>query len=213
VPRPEFDPDKHCGAHPGSPKGPCRAEKGAGTDHKGYGRCRHHGGRTPNGRVAAQGEIAREAVITYGLPRHIPPAQALLEEVARTAGAIDWLRIQIERVGGDRPENLILGTMVRRTTSELTGRTETTEVSATLHPWLKLYREERKHLVAVSAAAVQAGAIQRQVDLAERTGAVIAETLTAVLADLQLTAEQRAVAQEAVPRRLRLLAGRLDTPA
>lgn len=75
----EFDPDKHCGAHPDSPKGPCCAVKGWGTDHPNAGRCRHHGGNTPSGRAYGQREVAQAEARRFALPVDVDPSTALLQ--------------------------------------------------------------------------------------------------------------------------------------
>lgn len=206
-----FDPEYHCGAHPDAERGPCRARKGAGTNHVGVGRCRWHGGASPNAVAAAQEaqarQMARDAVVAYGLPRDIDPAQALLEEVARTAGTIDWLRMQIERVAGERPENLILGTQGVKRSSGPLGDVTVTEVGPGIHLWLKLYQEERRHLVRVCATALAAGVEERRVRLAEQQGSLLASVIRAVLADLDLTPAQQSRVGEVVPRHLRAVSG------
>src|SRR5689334_20738736 len=57
--------------------------------------CPRHGGSAPQVVAAAKRrrdeETARQAVATYGLPRQVPPDVALLEEVHRTAGHVEWL--------------------------------------------------------------------------------------------------------------------------
>ena len=70
---------------------PCKRPAGHGTNHVGVGSCRLHSGNTPNGIVSAQRKIAAQAVGMFGLPREIPPQEALMEEVYRTAGAVQWL--------------------------------------------------------------------------------------------------------------------------
>lgn len=206
-----YDPDKHCGAHPDAEEGPCRLPKGWGTDHKGSGNCRKHGGNTPNGVAHARHEqaraIAQQAVVTLGLARDIDPAQALLEEIARTAGLIDWLRLQIERVAGDRPENLVAGTRMVKQVSGPLGDVRTTEVGPGLNEWVKLYQSERRHLVRVCATALQAGVEERRVRLAEQHGSLVAVVIRGILGDLNLTPDQLARVGEIVPRHLRAIDG------
>ena len=119
--------------------------------------CRVHGGTAQQVRQRAAARAAEEkaerAVVTYGLPREIDPAAALLEEVHRTAGHVAWLAAKIRELDDD----------------DLTwGVTQETEKTATLVPgtdtksaarpsvWLELYHRERKHLVRVSKAAMDA---------------------------------------------------------
>jgi hypothetical protein len=77
--------------------GPCQRPAGWGTDHVGYGRCRLHGGTTPNHVRAAQRQQAAETVASLGLRRDVDPNTAWLEEVHRAAGHVAWLG---EVVGG-----------------------------------------------------------------------------------------------------------------
>lgn len=210
-----FDPDRHCGAHPDSPKGPCRAPKGRGTDHPGYGRCKHHGGNTPNGRVSglramADDQMAAAAArveFRRGISRHVDPAQALLEEIARTAGVVDWLGDQVERVVGERVDNLVMGTRGIKRKQAPDGDTTLTEVGPLVHEWFKLWQVERRHLVRVCAETLRAGVEERRVRLAEQQGSLLAGVIRGILGDLDLTAAQQARVPDVVPRHLRMVSG------
>lgn len=199
-----YDPDRDCGAHPDAPKGPCRAAKGSGTNHKGFGRCRHHGGNTPNGQQFARKERAVDAVRTYGLPMEIDPADALLQEVHRTAGAVAWLEEQVRALD---PDALVWGRTKYRTGRSVDGPVDLTDEAAAVNIWLQLYRDERAHLVKVCTAAISAGVEERRVRIAEQHGTLLASVIRAVLDDLQLTETQRARVAEVVPRHLRAVAG------
>src|SRR5689334_835242 len=83
------DPTKCCGAN--TPDGPCGHWKGFRTNHPGFGRCYRHGGNTRNHQVAANKEIVKWRMRTYGNARVISPEEALKEEVWRTAGHVQWL--------------------------------------------------------------------------------------------------------------------------
>lgn len=85
-----------CGARDRS-GGPCQRPAGWGTDHAGYGRCKLHGGKTPNHQRAARRQQAAEAVASLGLRRDVDPNTALLEEAHGAAGHVAWLA---EGVGG-----------------------------------------------------------------------------------------------------------------
>jgi len=140
--------------------------------------CRVHGGTAQQVRQRAAARAAEEkaerAVVTYGLPREIDPAAALLEEVHRTAGHVAWLAAKIRELDDD----------------DLTwGVTQETEKTATLVPgtdtksaarpsvWLELYHRERKHLVRVSKAAMDAGISERLVRLAEQQGTMLVDVI------------------------------------
>ncbi len=163
-----------CGARKTNGKGDCTRPAGWGTDHPGIGRCKWHGGCTPNHKKAVQRELATRAVETYGLPREIEPHEALLEEIHRTAGHVSWLELQVRQ---HDPESLVWGT----TKSIEHG---VTEEAAKPSVWVELYQTERRHLVAVCKAAIAAGIAERQVKLAEQQGALIAQVIRGVLEDL-----------------------------
>ncbi len=77
---------------------------------KGANRCRFHGGAAPQVKAAAKRRLAveqaAEALKTFGLPRTVDPRDALLEEVYRTAGAVDWLHQQVQAL---TPDEVIWG--------------------------------------------------------------------------------------------------------
>ena len=144
----------------------------------------------------AQAEIARQAVVTYGLPREVDPAQALLEEVHRTAGHVAWLGALVAALEQDD--------LKQRDVVSKAGMTLVWEKPAV---WLELYAQERAHLARVAKSAIDAGIAERQVRLAESQGALVAEVITLILEDLGLSSEQRARVPEVVPRRLRAIGG------
>lgn len=193
-----------CGAaRRGGSGSPCTRPAGWGTEHPGIGRCKLHGGNTRNHVVKAQRDIAARAVQTFGLPRTVDPRDALLEEVYRTAGAVDWLHQQVQAL---TPDEVIWGRteLVERQAGEFPG-TDTT-FSAQAHAWVRLWQEERRHLVAVTKAAIAAGIEERKVRIAEQQGALLADVIRRILGDLDLNAEQQARVSEVVPRHLRAVA-------
>lgn len=186
--------------------GKCTRPAGWGTGHAGTGRCKLHGGSTPTHEKAGQKALAAEAVKTFGLPREVDPRDALLEEVYRTAGAVDWLHQQVQAL---TPDDVIWGRTeeVARDSGEFPG-TDTT-YSAAAHAWVRLWQEERKHLLAVVKAAIAAGIEERKVRLAEQQGALLSDVIKRILGDLGLTVEQQKRAPEVVVKHLRAVAGGL----
>lgn len=150
-------------------------------------------------RVRAREQGARAMVDTYGLPVEVTPEQAILAEVHRTAGHIAWLEQQIRALD---PEALIWGVTRVKEGGEDRGTTE----EAGVHVWLKLYQAERAHLAKVAADAIRVGIEARQVKLAEEHGSLVAQAIRGILADLKLTAAQRALVPTIVPQHLRALA-------
>lgn len=195
-------PDGHgrCGATSRSGNS-CRKPAGWGTDHVGHGTCKLHGGNTPTHRAFAGKAIAAEAVRTYGLPREVDPRDALLEEVHRTAGAVDWLRGQVEALTADA---VTWGVTEEKSSTGKDGDSRTE--AAAVNTWVQLYQQERRHLVDVCKAAISAGIEERRVRLAEQQGALLAGVIRGILGDLELTPAQAARVSEVVPRHLRAMA-------
>lgn len=216
------DRDRYCSARKRQGTGNCHRPAGWGTTHPGTGRCKLHGGNTPDHNTAAKMEIARRAVVTYGLPREVAPDVALLEEVHRSAGHVEWLAGVVAAM---EPKDLVWGIteQVDKQATEF-GGVDTTH-KAVPNVWLTLYQQERKHLADVCKAALAAGIAERQVKLAEQQGALMAEAvrriadglLAAVLHLLDEELQHKAATAvrqqwpawlgDIVPRELRAVAG------
>lgn len=165
--------------------------------------CVTHGGRAPQVRAAATARLAAAAaaadVATYGARRDIDPAEALLEEVQWSAGHVAWLRA---RVGELDAKALAMGVAEQRVSAD---GSKVVVIRAQANVWVDLYERERRHLVAVCAAALRAGIEDRTVRLAERQGELLAVVIRGVLTDLDLSAAQQARVAEVVPRHLRAI--------
>jgi hypothetical protein len=166
----------------------CRRPAGWGTNHPGHGPCKLHGGSTPNHAKAAQREAASDAVATYGLPREVEPAQALLEEVHRTAGHVAWLA---QVINAGTPGDL----------------SQWSEAGRKPSVFVDLYQGERAHLARVAKSALDAGIAERQVRMAEAQGELLAGVIRRVLDALDLTPEQAARVPQIVPAELRAILG------
>lgn len=148
-------------------------------------------------------EKARKAVVTLGLPRAVSPADALLEEVHRTAGHVEWLAQKVRELdtGGEGAGEhaLVWGTtkVVDKGSGESPG-VDTTEESRP-SVWYTLYAQERDRLVKVCEAALRAGVEERRVRLAESQGQLVGGLVQRVLGALF----DRLVAEGVAPDRLR----------
>lgn len=160
--------DRFCGAKKRQGEGDCHRPAGWGTSHPGIGRCKLHGGSTPDQIKHVNGQKAADAVVTFGLPREIDPQVALLEEVHRTAGHVSWLQAKIAEFETDDELKQL----------DAAGKFERASV------WVELYQSERAHAVKVSKAAIDAGIAERAVRLAEEQGRQLANVLRDVIADL-----------------------------
>lgn len=147
---------------------PCRLPAGARTDHRGFGLCSLHGGSSPGGRKQAQRMMAAAASSAFGLPVDLSPADALMQELSRCAGAVHYLAQHLQTI--DPAERLKQPHLA----------------------FVELYDKERDRLVRVAKAALDAGIAERQVAAIERTAEAFAAVLRAVLGELGVLDDPRA---------------------
>lgn len=193
---------------------------------KGQRVCGAHGGAAAQSREAGAQAVAEGRATalmrTYGRRVDTTPVRALLEEVQWTAGHVEWLRERVQDLeerqvaldtaphgdgDGEAPRpadthSLVWGVTRVKTGGDDHGVTQ----EATANIWLKLYQQERTHLVRVCADAIRAGLDERLVRIAESQGNLVAQAIKTILARLNLTPEQLALVPEVVPDVLRGLA-------
>lgn len=150
--------------------------------------CATHGGRAPQVRAAADRRLATaEWARSFGQQiTDADPTETVLNEIRWSAGHVAWLRDQVA---------------------------DTTTEDLQESRWLTLYGVERDRLVRMCEVAHRMGISERQIELAERLGQLMADLLSDVLDELHLTADQQQAAAAAVPRHLRALAGELTGEA
>jgi hypothetical protein len=179
----------------------------------GAGRCRLHGGATRSQLRHVERELAAAALAEYGLPVTVDPGEALLQEVHRSAGHVEWLAQLVASLehGGDGYRRDLLdagGPAEREIYTPLSGLKQLSRDGRYEKPstWWELYYAERRHLREVCRDAVATGVEERRVQLAERQGVILARVVRAILADLCLTEEQLALVATVVPQHLRAAA-------
>jgi hypothetical protein len=141
-----------------------------------------HGGKTPAALAAAAERLQlREATAasrTFGLPRaDVDPHGALLEELRRTAGVVQWLD---GLVGGLDSADVVWGLTREKHGGEDRGTTR----EAGTNVWVKLWQQERSHYTTVAAACVKAGIEERRILLAEDQGRLLGGVVQRILGGL-----------------------------
>lgn len=172
-----------CGAKKKKTGESCRALAGQGTSHLGIGRCKFHGGSTPNHQKAAVVVEAKRRMVTLGRPIEVQPHDALLALLHTSAGHVAWINQEIADANLRTFEGQVL---------------------------TQLYGEERDRMARIAEVCIRAGISERLVEMAEKMGEMIAPVLKAVFEDpeLELSAVQRRQLPEVVRRHLATLEGR-----
>lgn len=178
-PRGADPPHGDCGAKTRS-GGKCKKQKGWGTDHLGTGRCKLHGGNTSSGQAAA----AKEAAVIMGEQLDVDPHDALLTCVRIAAGEVAYCSKEI---------------------GQLEKATESTMFGEQLNIWIQVRQKAMLSLAKFSKMALDAGVAERQVQVAERYGEMLATLISGILGDLALTKAQQKKAPAIVTRHLQAL--------
>lgn len=190
-----------------NPPGLCALPAGFGTDHPGYGNCKFHTGNTPAGQIHAVKEMLFKDMPTLGSPRNIDPHSAILEEVQRSAGHVEWLRLVIASIGVD-PDADYADQVAQETGMDPVGvrnaLMQFTDKGIDLSVWMSLYQSERTLLVRACKMAVDMGCAERSVRVAEDQGRLLAMVIQKVFSDpeLELTNKQKTVLPAIVRREL-----------
>lgn len=169
--------------------GTCTLAAGWGTNHYGIGCCKLHGGSTPNQVKAAASQEYRTLL---GNPIEINPLDALLACIRIRYGEVVWLTNKIAEL--DESEWL-----------------HDTIVGKQMHIWVKERHGAMQDLARYSSQAISLGISERAVRMAETYGERLAQLISGILSDLELTTEQRAQAPTIVRRHLVALDGGLET--
>ena len=157
--------------------------------------CRIHGGASPQAQAAAVKRMAlEEARVTanaYGIPRHIDPADGLIEEYWRSAGIVAGLETKVAALA---TEDLVWG--VTETTAFTSGddgeERPLTKFRAVPNVWLKLFNEERDRFAKLGLEIVRLGLDARRDEYIRTQVSAFAAVL--LHADLALSESQRQTA-------------------
>lgn len=125
-----------------------------------------------------------------------------MREVYRTAGAVEWLVNIVNQL--DATE-LVWGVTEERDSTGHMGDSVTRSAEYNAH--VRMLADERRHLVNVCKAAFAAGLMEREVQIAEKQGLMIAAVVRGILGKLNLTPEQEALVGVVVPQELRMING------
>lgn len=159
--------DGKCNSLKRDGKARCTQPAGQGTDHPGFGACQYHGGNSPS----LVRHAAKQHVRLLAQELEMEPDEAIAWSVRMSAGVVSWLQNQIEHVDESNPEEMAL-----------------------LPELIKSYGEERDRMARISKLAIDAGIAEREMQLQEQEVAILAQAIRNILADLNLNAEQRALA-------------------
>jgi hypothetical protein len=156
--------------------------------------CRSHGAAAPQVKAMA---AVRAEVMRWGLGNSdIDPAETLLRLLSQSVARAERYAAELEDLVGESKN--LREALVAQAWGEFGPTGEYVRGLATLEA------QERDRAAGFAARAVAAGLAERQVKLAERQGALIADLLRSVLNDpaLGLTDEQRRLAPGVARRHL-----------
>lgn len=149
--------------------------------------CHKHGGAAPQVRAMA---AVRAEAMRWGLgDTHVDPGEVLLRLVSQSAARAERYAAELEQLVEESP------TLREALVGESWVATDAGSYKAGeyIRGLAQLEAAERDRCAGFAAKAIAAGLAERQVRLAERQGALIADLLRAVMNDpeLGLTEEQR----------------------
>jgi hypothetical protein len=163
--------------------------------------CRMHAGRRP-AQARAIGAVAVE-VAAWGLTdQTVDPAETLLRLLTQSARRAALYADLLERQYVDKGVAALVGVKVA-----LDADGNAVDLGEYIRGLAELEAAERDRCAKFAKLALDAGIAERQVRLAERQGALVADAVGRILDALGLTAEQQALVATVVPRELRAIAG------
>lgn len=158
----------------------CRAFAGQGTDHKGIGACKNHGGSMQTHKKNAAKVRAEQQLAKLGKPLPVTPAQLMMGHVHLAAGYLEFLTGMVNEL--DEADHT------------------TPEGRAVIRMWV----EERKLGPHIAKMAADMGVSERMTSLAEAQTEQVSRLIEAIADDLDFTAKQKRALGPAVRRQIAL---------
>jgi hypothetical protein len=165
---------------------PCKRGAGWGTGHPGVGRCKLHGGASPNAELVGAVEIARRQMHAMGVALDVHPHQAIQQCIRIAAGEVQYAT---ERIAELAPEDAVGPVVTTRPLKYEKGAESSTERveehgPPAAHIWIKVRHDAMDRLVAYSKVALAANVQEHAARIAEQEGQLIATAIARILADL-----------------------------
>lgn len=186
---------RHCGANKRQGEGTCTRPAGWGTDHAGFGRCKLHGGSTPNQSRAAQlVKLESDARTLFGkIAPEAAPVENPLEMFAAFAGRVmAWLDL-MDSLLSDVDSARYRGATAEQIRGEVV-----------------LYERAMDRANAVLSAYARLNIDERLAVIAQRQAAMVINGVNAALAYLGVTDDQEREARRIVARHLRSVGDAAD---
>lgn len=173
----------------------CTRSAGWGTEHPGYGPCKFHMGCTPSvdraaKRQMAWAELQAIALLDGPIDTTKDPGQHLLDALERTARVLAWYDLRIAAMEDE---------------AELTQTVGEGEFSLGMKVpsvWVQLHAQERDRLARFAKMALDNGVAERQIELAQEQGRLIAQAIRKILDDIGLSPDQEQQVPSVVRRHL-----------
>jgi len=192
------EPDAKCNGRKTSDRGYCKQKAGHNTWHPGVGRCSRHGGCSPKYTAEVFRLRAEQEVKRYTFKVKTDPHSALLEELERTVGVIQFLETKVNLLEHEGKGANMVGPVGG-------GQGGFPEYKPNVY-WVML-QSERKHLEDIAGSCIKAGIEERRVQLAERQGEAIAAVLKGVLEELKIPDKDSEKVPGLVRKHLSLIQG------
>lgn len=163
-------------------KEPCKLPAGHGTDHKGTGRCKFHGGSSPSGAKAAAkelAELARMELLAVSEIEEIDPADALMWSLHGAVALTKASQSRLRAAASMSPPDMDTIRTARET-----------------------YEADLERQQKFAQSCIRLGIAERHVRMIERSGEQLLTLIRGVLDDLGIPMDQ---ARPALLRRLSAL--------